>query len=143
MRKFLLILISISLFSCESKDSIKDTSEILSIIQEQQHQWNMGSIDGFMKGYWESNELKFITKNGIRKGYKEVSDAYKSNYKSKMEMGQLNFSDIEINPLDDSKNIYNATGKWEIMGDLPLKGYFSLIIKRMDDTWKITIDHTW
>jgi hypothetical protein len=143
MRKLTLILISIFFFSCENRDNQNDSSEILSIIQEQQHQWNMGSIDGFMKGYWDSPELKFITKNGIKKGYKEVSESYKSHYKSKMEMGQLNFSDIEISPLDDSKNIYNATGKWEIMGDIPLKGYFSLIVKRIDDTWKVTIDHTW
>lgn len=143
MKKFVVILMILSLFSCENRDSKNDVSEILTVIQEQQHQWNLGNIDGFMKGYWESEVLKFVTKNGVKKGYKTVTQSYKSHYKSKLEMGQLNFSNIEIEPVDDTKNIYNATGKWEIKGEQPLNGVFSLIFKRIDNNWKITIDHTW
>ena len=39
--------------------SSKALEEIEQILFQQQHDWNIGSIDAFMDAYWNSEELQF------------------------------------------------------------------------------------
>jgi len=63
--------------------ALAQTSEEASIQQVMNNQvaaWNQGNIDGFMKGYWHSDSLRFINKTGITYGY----DNTLNNYKKKL-----------------------------------------------------------
>jgi hypothetical protein len=117
---------------------------ISKIMQAQVDSWNNGSIDGFMRGYWRSNDLKFITKNGIRKGYDSVATRYKRHYNSKEKMGVLAFKNLEFSTYDQKEELVNVTGKWFIeQKEKTDSGFFSLLFKEIDSRWVIIVDHTW
>ena len=62
---FLLILLSCSMNNTKTIETIKqDPNEIDAIkkmLTTQQECWNNGDIDGFMEGYWNSEELIFTS----------------------------------------------------------------------------------
>ena len=54
--------------ACSSLSSIPQ--EITDTMQAQQKSWNMGDLVGFMNGYWESDSLRFLGKDGVTLGWK-------------------------------------------------------------------------
>lgn len=128
-------------FFFEQSHKMKDQETILSILEQQNQDWNKGDLDNFMKGYWESDALKFIGSNGIKYGYKETLDRYKKNYPNRSSMGKLEFEIFDL-------KIYNeqdafVLGKWTLFreSDRP-SGYFTLIWKKINNQWKIIVDHS-
>jgi len=126
------------------EDLIKVAEDIRNVLSNQLKGWNNGSVDTFMIGYWNSESLKFITKDGIKFGYNRVKDDYKNSYKTKEKMGNLTFENLAFTPLADNNTIVNVTGRWIIkQSNIEQSGLFSLILKKIDNNWKIIIDHTW
>ena len=120
-----------------------DINTIRMVLDNQVNAWNSGSIDGFMLGYWQSDSLRFIGKRGIRYGYDSVAANYKRHYNSPEKMGMLSFNDLNILPLASVPELYNVTGKWRITGTDSAAGFFSLLVERKKEGFKITADHTW
>lgn len=115
--------------------------EIIDVLQLQEDAWNKGDLDGFMKHYWKDENLKFVSKNGIRKGWQAVYDSYQKNYASKGEMGKLNFKILSINRIDRNNSIVN--GNWKVENKSGVhEGYFTLWFKKLKGSWVIVMDHT-
>lgn len=126
------------------KDFNAIKSAITNVLHQQAEDWNKGSIDDFMKGYWHSDSLQFIGMGGIKTGYDTVTARYKRHYDTKDKMGTLTFSDLVIEPLDSDTNLVHVTGKWHVqLKDTAQAGLFSLIWKQVGNDWRIMIDHTW
>ena len=147
--KIFLIMFSMACFiSCQQ--SIPHTSkandyreEIENTLSQQVAQWNAGSIKEFMKTYWESDSLRFITKKGERLGYHQVENNYLKHYNSKEKMGHLQFDSLNFYLLSGIDSTVNVTGKWKVLASDSSSGFFSLIFKRKNKHWKIIVDHTW
>lgn len=119
----------------------KDEQAIRKLMNDQIIAWNNGSIEEFMKGYWNSDSLMFVGKNGISYGYGGVLDRYKKNYRDTAEMGKLFYTLLKLEPLDS--NYYYVIGKWFLkrsVGDIG--GIFSLVFHRINGKWLIVSDHT-
>jgi beta-aspartyl-peptidase (threonine type) len=144
MKIFLFLFLFAGLFSinvaAQSKDA-KTKSDIEKVLSEQTAAWNDGSIDDFMKGYWNSPNLVFVSSTNVTKGWQPTIQRYKKNYDSKAKMGVLTFSDLEIEVL--SKDAAVVLGSWNLQrnGDNP-HGKFTLIFRKFKDGWKIVHDHT-
>ena len=138
--KQLLIVLSflVSLPSlCQSKDEIA----IRQLMDKQSEAWNRGDIESFMKGYWESDSLKFIGKSGITYGYNKTLENYKRGYPDTATMGKLTFTLIHVEKLSDQ--YYQITGKWFLkrtVGDIG--GYYTLLFRKIKGRWVIVSDHT-
>jgi hypothetical protein len=114
---------------------------IVSIIQHQQRAWNDGNIDVFMSHYWNSDTLRFVSKNGVTYGWQKVYENYKRNYPDQETMGQLEFEVINVELINDLNAM--VTGKWLIKADKKFKGgYFTLLFRKIKDRWIIVADHT-
>lgn len=137
--KTFFILISLSIMiSCSNETNEKDS--ILDVMNQQEKDWSAGNIDGFMQGYWQSDSLMFIGKNGIKYGWQTTLDNYKKSYPDKAAMGKLEFEvlKLEVNGL----SAY-MLGKWTLIRDSDSPGgYFTLYWKKVNEKWVITIDHT-
>ena len=48
----------------------KDKAAILNVLNEQKEAWNRNDLEGFMAGYWHSEELKFFGASGVTSGTK-------------------------------------------------------------------------
>ncbi len=114
---------------------------IQNVMTEQANAWNQGNINGFMKGYWQSDSLTFIGKSGVTYGYNNTLNNYKKNYDSPDKMGKLFFSELKIKRL--SPEYYFVTGKWFLkrpVGDIG--GYYTLLFRKISGKWVIVTDHT-
>ena len=103
--------------------------------------WNNGDMEGYMKGYWEHDSLVFIGKNGPTYGYRQTLERYKKAYPNKAAMGKLASTVLSLKAL--SADYYFVVGRWELersMGNLA--GTYTLLIKKIGDTWVIVNDHS-
>lgn len=131
--------LSTSAQSEEQKAGIEN--DILAVMTTQAAAWNRGDIDGFMQGYWRSEKLVFASGDSVTRGWQPTLERYKKNYDSKAKMGELAFTDLEVNVL--SKDAAVVLGSWSLKRekDNP-KGKFTLIFRRVKEGWRIVHDHT-
>jgi ketosteroid isomerase-like protein len=119
----------------------KDEKEIRDLLSTQTNAWNRGSLDDFMKGYWESDSLLFIGKSGVTHGYQNTLDNYKKGYSDTAKMGKLYFDIIEVRKI--SASYYWVLGKWFLKrsaGDVG--GHYTLLFRKINGKWKIVADHS-
>jgi ketosteroid isomerase-like protein len=116
-------------------------ARIQSVLRAQQDAWNRGDIDAFMNGYARSESTVFISEDTIRRGWQTVRDRYRKKYSSRVKMGTLTFSDLEIMLLSSDSAV--AYGRWQLKrGNDQPHGRFTLILKRLPEGWRIVHDHT-
>ncbi len=117
--------------------------DIRQVLDNQQAAWNRGNIDAFMTAYEDSPETTFIGKTVV-KGYASVRANYHKRYPTPEAMGKLEFSEIEVKPLD-SRHAY-VTGRFHLArtdaGGGEAAGIFSLLFEKKSAGWKIILDHT-
>ncbi len=114
---------------------------IRAVLDSQSTAWNNGDIDGYMRGYWQSDSLLFTSGGNMERGWRAARDKYKQSYSTRAKMGVLTFSGIEIHLLSgESAWIF---GHWMLkrQNDRP-HGVFTLVMRRFPDGWKIVHDHT-
>jgi len=120
----------------------KDETAINTILKNQQDAWNKGNLEGFMEGYWQSDSLKFVGKNGITYGWKATLERYKKGYPDKATMGTLQFTILHKEVI--SKDAILMIGKWQLQraekGDV--SGHFSLLWRKIKGKWVICTDHS-
>ncbi len=123
----------------QNDHSKQDMKEIISVMKKQEEAWSKNDLEGFMKGYWKSNSLKFFGKNGLTEGWKNTLNNYKKNYPTKEHTGNLSFKISDISKI--------SNGAYFVMGEYLLKkkqekakGVFMVIFKRINGKWKIIAD---
>lgn len=140
MRKLLLlsILIGCCLVSPAQKNA---RQKILTLLDTQTQAWNRGDLEGFMKGYWENDSLRFIGKSGITYGYNNTLNNYKRGYPDTAAMGKLQFTILVVKKL--SPRYYEVVGKWYLkrsIGDV--SGHYTLLLRKINSKWVIVSDHS-
>ena len=119
----------------------RDEITIRKLLADQIVAWNNNSIEDFMKGYWQSDSLMFVGKNGLKYGYKTTLENYKKSYPDTSARGKLYFDILQMKRL--SKEYYYVTGKWLLMRSIGnLDGYFTLLFKKIKNHWLIIADHS-
>ena len=139
---FSVIILSVgAVFAQMDKQKTKIAGDIRKVMDEQTTDWNNGDIEGFMKGYWNSPEMTFVSGDNVTKGWQPTLDRYKKNYDSRAKMGVLTFSDLEVNVLSNDAAV--VIGSWSLARekDNP-HGKFTLTFRKFKDGWKIILDHT-
>src|SRR3954467_10862211 len=117
-----------------------DEIAIRKILEDQTTAWNKGSIQDFMKGYWNSDSLMFVGKNGLKYGYASTLDNYKKSYPDTTARGKLHFDILHIKKL--SREYAYVTGRWQLLRSIgDLEGYFTLLFKKIKNNWVIIADH--
>jgi ketosteroid isomerase-like protein len=124
--------------ACTNPKNEKDA--IMSVMNKQEKDWSNGDLEGFMEGYWKSDSLMFVGKNGIKYGWQTTLDNYIKSYPDVDAMGKLEFEVIKLEV--ENKSAF-MLGKWSLIRktDNP-NGHFALYWKKINGNWVITIDHT-
>lgn len=119
-----------------------DEQAIMNILHTQSDAWNDGDLDTYMKaGYWQNDSLLFIGSRGPTYGFDNTLKNYKKGYPTAEKMGKLFFSELQLKPI--SENHYFVIGKWMLKRkDGDLSGYFTLLFKKINGTWRIIADHS-
>ena len=134
---FLLVLPFIT--NGQDREWTTNQKEILAVIDTQKEAWNNYDLEGFMEGYWKSEELKFYGNSGVTYGWDNTLARYKRSYPDKEHTGTLNFVIKEISPIE--KNSYYVLGEFHLKRDVgDADGIFMIILKKIKGEWKIISD---
>jgi len=134
---FLLVLPFIT--NGQDREWTTNQKEILAVIDTQKEAWNNYDLEGFMEGYWKSEELKFYGNSGVTYGWDNTLARYKRSYPDKEHTGTLNFVIKEISPIE--KNSYYVLGEFHLKRDVgDADGIFMIILKKIKGEWKIVAD---
>lgn len=137
MKKFIVFIALI--FS--SYLGIAQEKEIRALLEKQRSGWNEGDITAYMQGYWKSDSLIFVGRIGPDYGWQKNLEVYQKFYPDKASMGYLTF-DIKKIKMIDKKHAF-VLGAWNIKTEKDEhKGYFTLLVRKFKDGWKVIVDHS-
>lgn len=118
-----------------------DENRIRSLLEAQVRQWNQGKIEGYMIGYWESDSLVFLGKDGPTYGFAAAVDRYRKAYPTQEAMGELTSTILRIQLL--SPEYAYVTGRWHLKRTAGAKeGSYTLLMRKIDGYWVIVEDHS-
>lgn len=121
-------------------------AEITAMLQASSASWNGGDLDGFLDDYWRSDELTFSGADGVTRGWEQVRERYLRTYWAPgASRDSLRFQEVEVTPLGSEHAL--ALGRFVLYrpqeGDsVTASGYFSLVLRRTPEGWRIIHDHT-
>ena len=118
-----------------------DHPEIRQVLDSQVAAWNRGDLEGFMAGYWRSDEMLFSTPNSSTHGWQPTLDRFRARFPTKEAMGRLRFEKVQIDQpkLDTAQ----ASGRYVQQTPTGLRtGRFFLDLRKIDGQWVIVHDHT-
>ncbi len=140
MKKLLFIVSILSFLNCMAQTNEADDKEaILQVMKLQEEAWSSHDIEGFMKGYWRSDSLKFYGSGGLTKGWQQTLDNYKKGYPTKEFTGTLTFTIHDISKIDDGS--YWVMGEYYLVRNVGnANGVFLIIFKKISGEWKIVAD---
>jgi hypothetical protein len=108
-------------------------------LKAQEVAWSNHDLEGFMKGYWKSDSLKFYGSNGITYGWDKTLENYKKRYLTPDDSGTLKFKINDITKIE--KESYYIMGAYHLtrkVGDA--SGVFMIIFRKIKGQWKIVAD---
>ncbi len=116
--------------------------ELEGILATQVTAWNEGNLEKFMDTYWKSPKLTFSSGGKTSFGWQATLDNYKKAYPTPEKMGKLHFDKLEVNRIEENSAL--VLGHWHLrMSEGQQRdGNFTLIIKKIDEQWKIIHDHS-
>lgn len=139
--KPILILLFICITAIAQAQTPKDRQAVLDVLEQQRSAWNKGDVEAYMQGYSKNDSLLFVGKNGPTYGWQKTLDNYKRGYPDKAAMGFLTFGIKKVEFLN--KDVAFVLGSWNLKRekDEP-KGYFTLLLKKINGEWKVVVDHS-
>jgi len=139
-RQAFLLLIVFLFSSMLTAATVSD--EITALLMAQDAAWNRGDLDGFMKPYDNTPELVFMGSSGPVRSAQVLKEHYESKYKTgQSDFGKLTFSELQVEEL--APGIARAWGKWQVeQKEQTLSGWFTLILQKKQNGWKIIHDHS-
>ena len=116
--------------------------DIRAVLDRQVEAWNRRDLEGFMVGYWNSPQMSFFSGGTRTSSWQMTLERYRKTYQSEgREMGQLDFSEIQIELL--GKDSAFVRGRWRLkMSGSEPGGLFTLIFRKLPGGWRVIHDHT-
>lgn len=125
--------------------AFSETTEISvrQVLEKQQSAWNAHNLESFLSGYWNSPDLTFFSGAKMTSGWQATMQRYQTTYQGLgREMGKLEFSDLNIQPLGADAAFVRGTWHLTMSDGKTPHGLFTLIFRKFPDGWKIVHDHT-
>lgn len=117
-------------------------ADVRKVLDDQAAAWNRGDLDGFMAGYWKSDQLSFYSGNAKTTGWQATLDRYRKKYQADGKaMGKLAFTELSIEPLGPDHALVRGRFTLRLGKETPT-GLFTLILRRLPAGWRIVHDHT-
>ena len=118
-------------------------ADVRALLQRQQDAWNGHDLEGFMAGYWKSDDLTFFSGAHVTRGWQATLDRYRRHYQSPgTEMGKLEFRNLRMEMLGADAAFARGEYHLAVASGKTQHGIFTLILRRMPEGWRIVHDHT-
>jgi uncharacterized protein (TIGR02246 family) len=127
-------------------DPARVTTQVIEMLHASAASWNSGDLEGFLDDYWRSDDLTFSGGTGVTRGWEDVRQRYlRSYWAPDVARDSLRFEELEVTALGEDHAL--ALGRYVLYrpeeGDVVSStGHFSLVLRRVDGSWRIIHDHT-
>jgi beta-aspartyl-peptidase (threonine type) len=126
-------------------DREAEAARIVEMLHASAESWNAGDLDGFMDDYWNDPDLTFSGSAGVTRGWNGVRERYLRTYWAPgAARDSLRFEELEVRMLGDAQAL--VLGRYVLhrpeAGTTSATGFFSLVLWKRADGWKIVHDHT-
>lgn len=126
-------------------DQEEEAARITDMLLSSAEAWSSGDLDGFMDDYWNDPGLTFSGSTGVTRGWEGVRQRYLRTYWAPgAQRDSLRFEDLEVRMLGDAHAL--VLGRYVLhqpeSGTTNATGFFSLVLWKTVDGWKIVHDHT-
>ncbi|MGW8265672.1 MAG: YybH family protein [Longimicrobiales bacterium] len=156
--RFRAAIIPLALFGCTGTQSRPTDSgeasegpeavaaQVIEMLHASAASWNAGDLDGFLDDYWRSEDLTFSGGTGVTRGWDEVRQRYlRSYWGPDVSRDSLRFEELEVTALGENHAL--ALGRYVLFrpeegGAVTGTGHFSLVLTRLEGSWRIIHDHT-
>ncbi len=139
---FFLFLPIVTLFAqVQGEDAIK--KEILSNMEKSAVYWNRGDLDNYMNTCYPKRDDVLMQSGNTRiYGYQKLYDMYSKLFPDEAARGVLSFSEGEVRVFNAETAMHIGKFTLEYKDGKKRSGYFTAILKKFDDGWKIVHDHS-
>lgn len=138
-----LLLLSASCAARSPAGSSDAASAIPAMLRASAEAWNRGDLESFLDDYLDSSETTFVGSD-VSFGVDEIRERYlRSYWRTGQPEGLLRFEDLHVRPLGTDHAL--ARGRYVLTdrnGAEQGTGFFSLVLVRTSDGWRIIHDHS-
>ena len=126
-------------------DQDEEIARITEMLNSSAEAWSAGDLDGFMDDYWNDPDLTFSGSTGVTRGWEGVRERYLRTYWAPgATRDSLRFEDLEVRMLGDTHAL--VLGRYVLhqpeTDTANATGFYSLVLWKTADGWKIVHDHT-
>ena len=138
----ILVALAGSQLGAEGSSHADAKKAIQSVLDQQVAAWNRRDIQGFMSGYWNSEELTYVGNTKVTSGWHTLLDRYEELLKtSGGQIGTLELQETQITVL--SKESALVWGTYRVLQPgQDRKGLYTLVLRRFQAGWRTIYDRT-
>lgn len=119
----------------------KSTDQVKTALDGQVAAWNSGRLEDAMAYYYNSDDLLWVSRAGIERGYQPILDSYLKDFEDRSKMGTYSYEPLHIESLTSKSVYYVYRWKIELNGKKIMGGVSSQIWKKHDKRWLIFSEH--
>lgn len=140
----LLVLLPATLAGCRFEMGEEEDLErsIETMLHRSADAWNRGDLDGFISAYAEGASTSFMTTDGPVFGRATIRDLYAPQFQPGATRDSLRLEDLNVRPLPPLIGIVTGRYVLERHGTVTDSGWFSVVVRRAGDGWRIVHDHS-
>jgi hypothetical protein len=136
---FLVILLAVSWTPAQTKSD--PIAEVTAALDAQVNGWNAGVPDKAMSVYYDSPDMLWVNRSGIRKGYDLIRASYQRTPAERSRMGTYSYETLHTDRLGRDCVFFVIRWKIESNGRTTMGGVTSMVWKRINKRWVITAEH--
>lgn len=117
-------------------------ASVTAMLERSADAWNDGDLDAFMADYASAASTSYMTSDGPVYGTEQIRARYASRFATNAQRDSLRFEDLSVRQLQPLIGL--ATGRYILHrdGQVTLTGWFTVVLRRMGDGWRIVHDHS-
>lgn len=128
-------------FICVDTNGNDPVTQVKEALEGQVSAWNAGNLEKAMSFYWNSDQMLWISRAGIEKGYEPVLISFRKDFPDKEKMGFYSYHPLQIDSLSKEVVYYVFRWKIELNGKRIMGGVSSQVWKKIEGKWVITSEH--
>lgn len=104
--------------------------------------WNGGDLEAFMAGFARAPSTTYVSGGELRVGWDAIREHYAPRFLPGAARDSLRFEDARARPLGQRHALVTARWVLERDGTPVARGPFTLVLVRVEGSWRILHDHT-
>lgn len=139
--KLLITALFLCIFSVAGIAQTKVTDQVRAALDGQVSAWNSGKLENAMGFYHNSENLIWVSRAGIERGYQPILESYLKEFADRSKMGTYTYEPLHIEPISAKSVYYVYRWKIELDGKKLMGGVSSQIWKKQGKRWLIFSEH--